>query len=178
MMTRVLGIAGLAAALAVLPSAVQAQDASKLSFGVMGGLSLPMGDFGDAAKSGFNITGSIFAPLGDKLRLRGDIGYESFEPESGGGDNLNVLSFAGNVMFPLGAEASAGGARPYLIGGAGLYRFSCDGCDSETDFGINVGGGIEFKLAGFTTYAEARLVNAFSDPDATRWIPLTFGIRF
>jgi hypothetical protein len=177
MKNRALKVIGFVGALALLPAVASAQDASKLSFGVMGGLSLPMGDFGDGAESGFNITGSIYAPLGDKLKLRGDVGYESFEPKIGSG-NLNVLSFAGNVMLPLGAAASEGGVRPYLIGGAGLYRFSCDGCDSETDLGIGVGGGFEFKLSGFTTFAEARFVNVFTEDDSTNWIPITFGIRF
>ncbi len=178
MISRVFTLVGLVGVLALVPAASQAQDASKLSFGVMGGLSLPMGDFGDGFKSGYNITGSLYAPLGDKLKLRGDVGYESFEPEVSLGNNLNVLSFAGNVMFPLGAAAAEGGARPYLIGGAGLYRFGCDGCDYETDLGITVGGGFEFQLSGFTTFAEARLVNVFSENESTRWIPITFGIRF
>ncbi len=177
MKNRALKLIGFAGALALLPAMAGAQEASKLSFGVMGGLSLPMGDFGDGFESGYNITGSIYAPLGEKLKLRGDVGYESFDTKIGSG-NINVLSFAGNVILPLGTAASEGGIRPYVIGGVGAYRFGCDDCDSETDLGINVGGGFEFRLSGFTTFAEARFVNVFSEGDSTNWIPITFGIRF
>jgi len=42
MRTRFLSLAGLVGALVVLPSISEAQAADKISFGVMGGLSLPM----------------------------------------------------------------------------------------------------------------------------------------
>ena len=184
---RLLALAGLAGALAIGPSSVDAQDAKKVSFGVMGGLSMPMGDLGDGYDSGFNITGSVHAPLSGKLRLRGDIGYESFAAKGIASivdGTFNVLSFVGNVVLPLGQEASAGGIRPYVIGGAGLYRGSSEiellGVSrsvSSTDLGINVGGGVEFKLSGFTTFAEARFVNVFSDGSSS-WVPITFGVRF
>ncbi len=177
MKNRALKLIGFAGALALLPAMAGAQEASKLSFGVMGGLSLPMGDFGDGLESGYNITGSIYAPLGEKLKLRGDVGYESFGAKVGD-NSFNVLSFTGNVILPLGTAASEGGIRPYVIGGAGAFRGSCDGCESSTDLGINVGGGFEFRLSGFTTFAEARFVNVFSEGDSSNWIPITFGIRF
>jgi hypothetical protein len=188
MTKRIFKLAGLAGALALLPAIAGAQNARSISFGVMGGLSLPMGDLADGVESGYNITGSIYAPLGAKLKLRGDVGYESFGGKgsnSVAGFDYNVLSFTGNVIMPLGAERMEGGIRPYLIGGGGLYRSSTKvsiggvsgSSQSESDLGINVGGGFEFKLSGFTTFAEARFVNVFGD-ESTNWIPITFGIRF
>lgn len=199
MRTRFLTLAGLAGALAVLPATVEAQDAKKISFGVMGGLSLPMGNLGDAYDSGYNLTGSIHAPLGEKLRLRGDVGYESFGAKGSNslvGANFNVLSFTGNLVLPLGQEASAGGIRPYVIGGLGFYRTSFEvdvlnvsRSESNTDLGITLGGGVEFKLSGFTTFAELRFTNVWNgsnrgasgltdDANSARWVPLTFGVRF
>lgn len=175
---------------ALLPAVVGAQDSKPISIGVMGGLALPMGDLADGVESGYNITGSIYLrPSSSKLMFRGDIGYESF---SGKGSNsiagydLNVLSVTGNVVFPLGMNSTEGSIRPYIIAGGGLYRSSAEGTgvasgiesDASNDLGIAVGGGLEFKLAGFSTFAEARFVNVFGDGDSARWIPITFGIRF
>jgi hypothetical protein len=189
MTTRMLTLAGLAGTLALMPALAGAQAARPISFGVMGGLSLPTGDLGDAVESGYNITGSLYMPLRGKLKLRGDVGYEGF---AGKGSNstasvdFNVLSLTGNVILPLGTDQTAGGIRPYLIGGGGLYRGTTklniaglgSGSESSSDLGINVGGGFEFTLSGFTTFAEARFVNVFGDGDSSRWIPVTFGIRF
>jgi len=129
----------------------------------------------------------VHAPLSGKLRLRGDIGYEQFAAKGAAAlldAKLSALSFMGNVVLPIGEEASEGGIRPYVIGGLGFVRTSSElevlGVSrsvSNTDLGLNVGGGIEFKLSGFTTFAEARFVNVFADENSN-WIPITFGVRF
>ena len=178
-----------AGALALCTGVAGAQDSKPISFGVMGGLSLPMGDFGDAYDSGYNITGNVYlTPSGQRFRLRGDIGYENFGGQSIGSvasSDFSVLSFTGNLVFPLGTSDGEGSIRPYVIGGGGLYRGSStievvgvSRSESDTNFGIAVGGGFEFQLSGFTTFAEARFTNVFSDGDSARWIPITFGIRF
>jgi len=189
MTMRVVKLASLAGALALLPAIAGAQDARSISFGVMGGLSLPMGNLGDAVESGYNITGNVLMPLSGKLKLRADLGYDRFEGRGVLNNltnlNFSVLSVTGNVVFPIGTERAEGGIRPYLIGGGGLYRTSSEqsliGINrtvSSNDLGINVGGGFEFILSGFTTFAEARFVNVFSEGDSSNWIPITFGIRF
>lgn len=190
-------LAGLVGVLALLPSTGEAQEANKVSFGVMGGLSLPVGSFGDMYESGYNITGSVHFPLGEKLRLRGDVGYEKFAAKSllGSmlGSDFDVLSFAGNVVVPFGQAASAGGIRPYVLGGLGFYRTSttyvANVQTSNTDVGLSVGGGLEFALSGFTTFAELRFTNVWTgsnrgvagigeSSNSSGWIPITFGIRF
>lgn len=175
--------------LALLPAIAGAQDSKPVSFGIMGGLSMPMGDLGDAVESGYNITGNLYLRPGtSKLAFRGDVGYESFSGKGStsiAGFDLNVLSVTANVIFPLGANAGEGSIRPYLIGGGGMYRTSSEGTgaasgasNSDTNLGIAAGGGLEFKLAGFSTFAEARFVNVFGDGDSSQWLPITFGIRF
>ena len=175
---RTLRLAGIAGALALVPALASAQDARPISVGVMGGLSLPIGDLGDGFDSGYNITGNVyFRPAASSLTFRADLGYDSFGAKAVNG-NLNLLSVTGNVMFPMGTAAE-GGIRPYVIAGGGLYRTSFEGGDAESDLGVNVGGGLEFNLSGFTTFAEARFVNVFGEGDFNaRYIPITFGIRF
>lgn len=181
---RLLGLAG---ALALLTGVAGAQDSKPMSFGVMGGLSLPMGDLGDLYESGYNVTGNVyFTPSASRFMLRGDVGYESFGGQSntlGTGSDFKMLSVTGNLIFPLSATTDEGTMRPYLIGGGGLYRSSFDvvgagDSESDTNFGVALGGGVEFKLAGFSTFAEARFTNVFGDGNSSRWIPITFGFRF
>ena len=180
---------GLVATCAVFAGVAQAQDSKPVSFGVMGGLSLPMGDLGDGYDSGFNLTGSAYLkPSSARFSLRGDLGYDRFAYASTTSivsGNFSVLSFVANILFPLGADGGEGSIKPYLVGGGGLYRktssvegLGTDVSGSATDPGIGVGGGLEFKLAGFSTFAEARLVNVFGDGGSTRYLPLTFGVRF
>ena len=52
--------------------------------------------------------------------------------------------------------------------------------ESETDFGINGGIGLEFSLTGMSAFLEVRYVNVFVGDDAgdISLVPITFGIMF
>jgi opacity protein-like surface antigen len=81
-------------------------------------------------------------------------------------------------------------ARPYLIGGAGVYNIKNTvtglGSSSDTKFGLNAGAGFDFGLGKAKLYAEGRfhmIMKAVSDGTATGtksayMIPLTVGVRF
>ena len=69
--------------------------------------------------------------------------------------------------------------RPYALGGLGLFNTRNPETDqSDTNLGLQVGGGLTFQLSGFSTFAEARFVNVFSDGRSSRYVPITFGVRF
>lgn len=193
-MFRAIRTAGLVLALATLPAVAGAQDAKPLSFGVSGGLSLPMGDISDAYNAGFNVSGHVFYKLANqpKLTLRGDVTFDRFGGKDDGFSGLGAadfsfrsLGFLANAMYALG-EGGEGKAAPYVIGGLGFYNGSAnvdadipgfgsiDIGGSSTDFGFNVGAGVNFGLAGFSAFAEAR----YHLVDGSGWIPVTFGIRF
>lgn len=59
-------------------------------------------------------------------------------------NDSNVTTLSANLLFGVGV----GPVRPYVTGGAGLLRTSIDSASnlfddlSETDFGVNAGGGI------------------------------------
>ncbi len=187
-MTRALRLVGLAAALAA-PALVSAQAAAAdkpLSFGVSGGLSMPMGDLGDVANSGFTVGGHVFLKPAsmNALRFRGDVAYDKWGVKDAGGDaDLRSLSFVANALYDFPSQSTI---RPYVIGGLGLYNSKAiinlgqttGSTPSSTDFGLQVGGGLTFKLSGFDTFAEAKFVNVFSDGSSTTWLPITFGVRF
>lgn len=175
------------AAVAAVPSLLSAQSASDkpLSFGVSGGLSLPVGDLGDGASSGYVVAGHVFfKPASLKaIRLRGDVAYDKWGVKESGGDaDLRSLSLVGNAIYDL---PSSSNVRPYLLGGVGLYnsKFSYDlgavrgSSATNTDLGLQIGGGLTFKLSGFDTFAEAKFVNILAD-GGSNWIPISFGVRF
>ena len=175
-MTRI--VAGSAAVLMALTVVVASAHAQRrTSFGLAAGATVPVGDLGDATSTGFHalgtlaITGTASTPIG----FRVDGMYNSLSGKNDGSD-VNIWTVNGNLVyaFPGGTTAT-----PYLLGGVGWYNSKADGADeSSNDFGINVGIGARFALSGFSTFAELRWHNIFSDPNSAQFIPLTFGILF
>jgi opacity protein-like surface antigen len=159
------------------------------------GASVPLGDFGDGADLGFHVGGLIeYKPASFPVSLRGELTYHrnglkddffaSEDPDFNGIDgNFSQIDFVGNGLLPLGDAAST--ARPYLIGGLGLYRLKAsaefqdvDISDTQTKFGLNFGAGLTFNLSGFETFVEARFHSVFTDESNTSFIPLSFGFKF
>jgi opacity protein-like surface antigen len=191
-MTHSLRILGMAAALAA-PSVLAAQAAvdKPVSFGVSGGVSMPTGVLDDEAESGFAVAGHVsYQPAGvTALRFRGDVSYDRWGIErrlTGGAvtANLRALGIMANAMFDV-ASSSSSTVTPYLLGGVGLVSAevtprtgSARRSESDTNLGIQLGGGLTFQLSGFSTFFEAKYVSALTEGDNATWIPITFGVRF
>jgi hypothetical protein len=167
----------IAATLVAVP-AVHAQTSISASIGA----TLPIGTTGDAYDMGYNATLGIgikppVAPLG--IRFEGM--YNQMEAKSALGDfGARMLAGIANVTV-----SGAGMAVPngYLIGGLGMYNSACTGScglstETNTDFGINVGAGLNIPLTGFGTFVEARLHVIMNDGTKTKFIPITFGMKF
>ena len=189
------GFLGLAAcALAAAPAHAQSPTARPISFGIAGGVTQPLGDFGDIASTGFNVMGTLgFQPTAQVFGFRADVAYhrfglDDFEGVSVDG-NANIISGVASVVMTV---SNSNGVRPYLIGGGGVYRQAVDADlgdgitvdDSETDFGLAGGGGISFPLGGMNAFIEARYHSVFSSGDDdedsgnTNFIPVVIGIQF
>lgn len=181
-MKRHLLIAATGLALALPMSAAQAQ--MPVSFGILAGASMPTGDAGDFLSTGFNLGATLgFTPALVPFGVRVDGVWHQFEYDDAVADgDLSVIALTANAMFqvPVGAMP---GISPYLIGGLGLYSADDAGdADRQNEFGWNIGGGLRFALAGFSTFVEARY-NSFSiGEDASEqdinFIPISFGITF
>jgi opacity protein-like surface antigen len=193
----VIGASALLIAAQVQAQGAPGAEASGRPFklGGMLGATVPIGDFGDGANVGFHLGGLIeYKPNALPLSLRGEITYNRnglkegffsgedpvFEDVDG---NVSILNFVGNGVIPFGDPAST--ARPYAIGGIGVYRMNFSGefggfdvSDTQTKFGINVGGGFQFNLSGFETFVEARFHSVFAEGDNANFIPLSFGFKF
>jgi len=189
-----------ASALLISATTAQAQGTSGSSSGrpfKLGGAlgaTIPLGDFSDGADLGFHLGGLIeYKPESVPVNLRGEITYhrnglkdDFFSEIPGVGNvdgNFSMINFVGNAVIPFGDAAAT--ARPYAIGGLGVYRLKAsaefggiDISDSNTKFGINVGGGFTFNLSGFETFIEARFHSVFTEDSNTNFIPISFGFKF
>lgn len=194
-MKRSLVVAAIGAAL--LFTATHAVAQSPVSFGLGGGITLPTGDTKKAFdESGYHVQGMLgfglpMLPVG----LRMDLGYHAFNGQVREGaftTKVDQRLFIGNLNGIVKVPGMVV-AAPYLIGGIGLYNNGGDisagelgreKIKAETDFGLNIGGGIKFNLAGFSTFLEARyhyiMDKDKNDPDSfnSTYIPITFGIMF
>jgi opacity protein-like surface antigen len=171
-----IAVAGLAAGAPV----AQAQGYNPFEIGASGGIAFPTGDLGNATNTGYNVAVAVgFRSQFMPLAVRAEAAYNQFGLQGGGG-NINIPSFTGNVEYtlPLGL-----GFTPYAIGGAGLYRPSADfgggNTGTENHFGWNVGGGVRIPLStSFQTFVEARYNSVSVQGGTLSFIPVTFGVMF
>ena len=198
-MHRLLGrfVIGAGALLIAAQASAQGSNASSgrpFKLGGSLGATIPLGDFGDNAELGFHVGGLIdYKPQSVPVTLRGEISYHRnglkkgfFSDIPGAEDvdgNFSMIDFIGNAVIPFGDAEST--ARPYVIGGLGVYRFKFSGdvagfdvSSTDTNFGINIGAGFSFDLSGFETFIEGRFHSVFSEGSNTNLIPISFGFRF
>ena len=167
------------ASLATIPATAQAQGGFK--FGVMGGASLPMGDFGEFSKTGFGggVTLMMRAPEA-KVGFGIEAQINRFGVEDIGDIDVNATTNLYGAMARL--EFAAGNAF-YLLGGAGLFRTEVTADDDGPDLGetdntdFAVQGGLGFNF-GPGLFLEGKFVNVFTEGESTQFVPIVVGIRF
>jgi hypothetical protein len=175
----VLGVV-LTATVGAAPAVAQG---AKFSLG--GGVTLPLGDFGDLASTGFHGLAAVgFQPANLPVGFQVDGMYQRFGVDDVPDDfdaNLQIIQGTANVVYTF-TSAEESTFHPYLIGGVGLYNSKATGDDvlddgSATDFGINAGAGFDFQAGAVGLFVEGRFHNVFSDDESTNFIPITVGIR-
>ncbi len=172
----------LAMAAAVLTSPLSAQVRTT-SFGVSGGLTMPLSGVAENAETGYNVTGSLYLRPARyaNLGFRADVSLDRFGFE--GSDDASLRSFgvalSGQYYVPTSSSVT-----PYLLAGVGLYSLkttvvlgSTSVSASDSNLGYNLGAGLSFQLSGFSTFLEAKWVNVMSEPKGSSFAPITFGIR-
>jgi opacity protein-like surface antigen len=188
----VLGMVSLASV-----TSLQAQGPGRASFFIGGGLSLPQGEDSDVLKAGFNGTGGVMFGLGGlPVKIRVDGQYSRFGGEDAAEADCAALAgatscdlsgriFGGNVdaVYEFGASASP--VKVYVMAGLGYadvkFEAEIDGVTadvSESGLSFNGGGGVAFGMGSLNFFAEARYISVQTDPEATKYIPITVGIRF
>ncbi len=175
---------------AVALSAQAAQAQTGVSLGLGGGAAVPTGSMADGAKTGWS--SEVVArvkPAASPVGLQLDGFYNRFGLEGGIDGNSRMIGGTANAVFafPIG-----GRARPYLIGGVGVYngKTTITGLGSsepETKFGANAGAGLDVGLGkSAALFAEGRFHAIFKGAldqttlqDETAYmVPVTLGLRW
>jgi hypothetical protein len=173
-------------AVALTAQAVYAQ--TDMSFGLGGGVVVPTGSLADGNATGWNaMVVARVKPAMSPIGLQLDGFYNRFGLEGIDGHS-RMIGATANALF---AFPSAAVARPYLLGGVGLYngKTTVDGLgssDAQTKFGINAGAGFDVGVGGARLFAEGRFHAVMKgvtdvstgDEKTAYMIPITVGVRF
>ena len=167
-----------------------------IGVGIAAGLLVPVGSIGDGASTGWNLQGFVdWTSRTQPFGLRADVSYGSLSGKDfqAGGQtvkfsNLNLFSITGDGVWMIHpTPGSQSRTTPYILAGVGLYHASQSGNvagadvdNGSTNFGINFGGGVLYKLTGFSAFGEIRYHNVFSGSDngSAKYIPIMVGLRF
>lgn len=163
----------LLASLALLTAPAAAVGQVSLMAG--GGLSTPIGDFGDVAEAGWHgMAGLQLSVPAIPIALRADGGYHKFGQASGIPSSSMLAGSASLVVSLPGV-----GLVPYLLGGVGQYRVSVDqtGVDPVTDNGYHAAFGVNIGALGFGGFGEVRFVNVSHSVGHSRFVTATLGLR-
>ena len=161
-----------------------AQGAGRASFHVAGGITLPMGDFGDAFGTGFQALGGVSFGLGGlpfAIRVDGFYGQNSGDEDVTGPD-VKVKMFGGMAggQFNFGGDASP--VKPYILAQVGMVNSKVDvpnfDTESESDFAFGGGGGIGFGLGSIAAFVEAQYVSVATEGESSNFVAARFGVRF
>jgi hypothetical protein len=152
--------------------------AQSVNFGVGGGLTIPIGDFGDVAKTGWHGLGIIGYQLQSGLGLRGDFYYGQNNSDPSGA-KFKLAGGLANVSYSFSGKSSI---TPYVIGSIGYFNFKADGggaSSSESKVAFGGGGGIKFKAGSDSHFfVESRYLTINTSGSNANFIPITVGITF
>jgi opacity protein-like surface antigen len=167
----------------------QAAHAQAMSFGFGGGIVVPTGTLGDGNSTGYSGSALVrVQPPASPVGFQVDAFYTRFGLEGGVDGHSRMIGGTANAVF---AFPGASMARPYLIGGLGLYNGkttidNVGSSEAQTKFGINAGAGFDFGVGKAKLFAEGRfhaimkgVTDGTSGDEKTAYmIPLTVGLRF
>ena len=167
-----------------------------ISFGIGGGVSVPVSDVKSALDNGFAGQGFIrFGPPGTPFAARLDFTFQSFDLKSVKTSSSASTTTQGGTSQVFGGLAQMqfdlmhGPIRPYLLAGIGAYNVNVNPDDpsiastSDTRFGINGGAGLAMQVSVIRLYIEGRVDNVYTqegliDANSIKTIPVTFGIAY
>jgi len=177
---RSLATVALAMLVAAVPATAQREAPIKVSLGA--GLTVPGGDFNDAYEMGWGALGAVsYKPPAVPFAFRVDLSMAQVKDETPLDFANQMFYGTGNLLYEFAIAETV--LQPYLLGGAGVYYFNPRGDDavgvgSETNFGLNLGAGIEVKPRNIGFFAETRLHHVIDSGDDIQFGAVVVGVRF
>lgn len=177
-----------------------AEPMVRVGFG--GGVTVPVSDAKDALQNGVNGSGFVLVNfLGSGLpALRFAFTYDRFDykPAVANSSVGSISTSNPGTSQILGGTAGIkihlvpGPVSPFVMAGLGAFNVrdlvnAANGTQttlSNTNFGVDGGGGLEAKFGRLSAFAEARIQNVFTQSSglikrsSIQSIPVTFGILF
>lgn len=124
-----------------------------------GGVSFPVGNFGDGFSTGFGFGGSLGYGLSENVLVSWGVSHHQFEHETLDGIDWSITPMVINADYKIPAS---GTVTPWIGGGIGLYMVDAEvpvggpgGTIEERDFnnfGLNFGGGISTPIGARTAF--------------------------
>ena len=147
------------------------------SFGLGGGLTMPLSDYSQIDNTGWHLFGKVdFGVPMSPVTFRVDGMYAQTTAQSTTlGTTTKLAGGTADIVYhvPLGVP----GLKPYLIAGGGLYNVNPGG-GSETKFTWGGGLGTAIGLGPLHAFVEARYLSVQLDPTPLKFAPVTAGISF
>ena len=193
---RVAALGWLAIPLVLSPVAsAEGVEKGQVELSVAGGLSAPLGDFGDEAKTGFRIGADVGYYTSPLFVIGAEFNYHSY----GASDDLVALTqiLTGDPSADLKASIMQftgygkylfmpRNVSPFIKAEAGIYSLKAtitalglDVSDSQSEFGIAGGGGVQFKGDGTVGgFIEIMYHSVFSEGSSTSFVDIGGGITF
>lgn len=142
-----------------------------------GGGAFPTGDDMDGVESGLQLFGGAEFDVSEMVSLyvEGQWGTHNLEDV----DDVTVSPRALMAGLLLGFGSDGAPVSPYVFGGGGLQSVSIDvdgDSTSDSAFGFQVGGGLNFPLGGVDGFGEVRYQTAGFADDAEVLTDATFAI--
>src|SRR3989454_10759274 len=162
---------------------IAAAQAPSVRFGLGGGASIPVGDYNQADKIGWHGLGMVqfgLPALTVESRVDGLYGHTTHKDMSGAAVPGSTKLYGGlaNVVYSIGPK---GMARPYVLGGIGVYHVKVDvpgTTADETKFAFGVGGGGSVGAGPARFFVEGRFVSVRGSGGSTSFVPVTAGVTF
>lgn len=132
--------------------------AAKSSVGLGLGTSIPIGDLGDAAGIGFHFGGEYDYMASDNLAYGGELAYHKLGSKDVSVGTVSVNSEFSVIQYTVHGKylmPAQGDMQPWLKLGVGMYSgkakvesnvLGASGESTSTDFGLNFGGGANWKI--------------------------------
>ncbi|MFI5372190.1 MAG: outer membrane protein [Candidatus Eisenbacteria bacterium] len=170
------------------------------TFGVGGGVAVPVNDAKDALKNGFN--GLAYARVRVPIvgmSLGVNVSFQRLDLKdatvsTGGSGTPTTVTGSTDVLGGLGDlryDLMQGAIHPYITLGLGVYNLKTDysatglsGSESGTHFGVNGGAGLAIRFGAISGYVQGRIDNVYTDTGGVvdtksiQVIPVTVGLEF